>query len=309
MRFATARARASAYVDFYIPKKPGGQRKISAPVKDLKAIQTAINLLLQSIFVPSGYATGFVIGRSIKENASRHVGQTCVLNIDLQDFFPSITKKMVRKALHRELGASLGDNDVINLISRLCTMPNSDGIEVLPQGAPTSPALSNIVLKSLDEEMAMFSEKIGCRYSRYADDITFSHRKEIRRMKPLWVGEIRRIVAKHGLAINEKKTKTLVPGIRREVTGVVISDKINVPRTYVKQLRALLHLWEKYGYEQAQSIFAKRLNKNVTKNLVNVIDGKINYLGMIKGKEDRVYQRFKRMFKKLQWQENNETPQ
>ena len=144
---------------------------------------------------------------------------------------------MVRKALHRELGASLGDNDVINLISRLCTMPSSDGIEVLPQGAPTSPVLSNIVLKSLDEDMAMFSEKIGCRYSRYADDITFSHRKEIRRMKPLWVGEIRRIVAKHGLAINEKKTKTLVPGIRREVTGVVISDKINVPRTYVKQLR------------------------------------------------------------------------
>ena len=299
-RFTSSRARVSAYVDFFIPKKSGGQRKISAPIKDLKAIQTAINLLLQAVFVPSSHATGFVVGKSIKDNAMIHVGQTCIFNTDLENFFPSITKSMVRKALHQELGAVLGDNDVINLICRLCTVPTSEGIEVLPQGAPTSPVLSNIVLKSLDEEMVKLAERMGCRYSRYADDITFSHSKSIRRMSPFWVKEIRKIIERHGLTINEKKTKTYVPGIRREVTGVVVSDSINVSRTYVKQLRTLLPLWEKYGYAQAQAIFVKDFCKGVTKNLINVIDGKINYLEMIKGKNDSTYRKFKWRFIKLQ---------
>ena len=302
-RFASSKARASAYVDFFIPKKSGGQRKISAPIKDLKAIQTAINLLLQAVFVPSSHATGFVVGKSIRDNAMIHVGQTCIFNTDLENFFPSINKRMVRKALHRELGKVLGDNDVINLICRLCTVPNPEGVEVLPQGAPTSPVLSNIVLKSLDEEMIKLADRTGFRYSRYADDITFSHSKAIRRMSPHWLQEIRKIIERHGLTINEKKTKTFVPGIRREVTGVVVSDKINVPRKYVKQLRILLHLWEKYGYDGAQAVFVRDFCKGVTKNLINVIDGKINYLEMIKGKEDSTYSKYKQRFKKLQWQE------
>lgn len=304
-RFASAKARASAYVDFYIPKKSGGQRKISAPVKELKAIQTAVNLLLQSLFVPSGYAMGFVVGKSIRDNALVHVGQTCIFNTDLENFFPSITKRMVRNALHRELGASLGGNDVINMICRLCTVPNSEGIEVLPQGAPTSPVLSNIVLKSFDEEMSGLSERMGCRYSRYADDITFSHSKAIRRMSPFWVQEIRKVIARHGLTINEKKTRTFVPGIRREVTGVVVSDCINVPRPYVKQLRTLLHLWKKYGYDRAQAIFVNDFCKGVNKSLVNVIDGKINYLEMLKGKNDSTYRRYKRRFIWLQQEEKH----
>lgn len=303
MRFASAKVRAKSYVDFTIPKKSGGERKISAPIKDLKAIQTAINILLQSLFIPSPHATGFVIGKSIKENAMMHVGQTCIFNTDLGNFFPSITKKMVRKALHSELGNFLGDNDVINIICRLCTVPNSDGIEVLPQGAPTSPVLSNIVLKSLDEEMVRLSERMGCRYSRYADDITLSHSKAISRMSPFWLQKIRKVIENHGLTINEKKTKTFVPGIRREVTGVVVSDKINVSRTYVKQVRTLLHLWEKYGYKRAQAIFVKDFCKGISKNLVNVIDGKINYLEMIKGKEDPTYRKYNRKLKRLQWLE------
>ena len=101
MRFASANARKSAYVDFTIPKKSGGQRKISAPVKPLKAIQTALNIVLQSIFVPDEHATGFVLEKSVKDNAMIHVGQTCIFNTDLENFFPSITKLMVRRALHR----------------------------------------------------------------------------------------------------------------------------------------------------------------------------------------------------------------
>lgn len=303
LRFASAKVRATAYVDFCIPKKSGGQRKISAPIKGLKAIQAAINILLQSLFVPSSHATGFVVGKSIKDNALIHVGQTCIFNTDLKNFFPSITKQMVRKALHRELGQALGDNDVINLICYLCTVPNSEGIEVLPQGAPTSPVLSNIVLKSLDEEMDKLSKRMDCQYSRYADDITFSHRKTVRRISHFWIEQIREVIEKHGLTINESKTKTFATGTRQEVTGIVVSDKINVPRTFIKQLRTLLHLWEKYGYEKAQTIFVRDFCNGTNKNLINVINGKINYLEMIKGKYDSTYQNYKWRFVRLQQKE------
>ena len=309
MRFASANARKSAYVDFTIPKESGGQRKISAPVKPLKAIQTALNIVLQSIFVPDEHATGFVLEKSVKDNAMIHVGQTCIFNTDLENFFPSITKLMVRRALHRELGDRLQSNEVINIICKICTVPDSSGIEVLPQGAPTSPVLSNIVLKSLDKDMSKLAERMECKYSRYADDITFSHSKSIRRMSPFWQSRIYNIIAKYGLKVNEKKTRTFVPGTRREVTGVVVSDKINVPRSYIKQLRVLLHLWEKYGYAQAKIIFTRDFYKGIEKSLVNVIDGKINYLEMIKGKEDSTYRKFKSRFKRLQWEEKQSTDQ
>ena len=99
LRFVPVRARQEGYIEFAIPKKSGGQRKISAPVDSLKLIQQAINVILQSVFVPSKSATGFVVGKSIKDNALIHVGQTCVYNIDLENFFPSINKAMVRSAL------------------------------------------------------------------------------------------------------------------------------------------------------------------------------------------------------------------
>lgn len=307
LRYVTKRARKEGYVDFVIPKKSSGMRKISAPIKPLKAIQSAINILLQSIFTPSDYAMGFVAGRSVRDNAMIHIGQICIFNTDIENFFPSITKNMVRKALHRELGDKLPSNDVINIICSLCTVPTDEGSEVLPQGASTSPILSNIVLKSLDIELSKLAERAGYRYSRYADDMTFSHSKPIRRMNPFWESRILNIIERHGLKINDSKTKSYVRGIRQEVTGVIVSDKLNVSRQYVKQLRVLLHLWEKYGYEQAQMIFVRDFCKGKNKNLCNVIDGKINYLEMIKGKEDTTYRRFKQRLKTLEWKQKQLT--
>ena len=307
LRFSSAKSRTTGYVDFTIPKKTGGVRKISAPVKPLKEVQSAINTLLQLIFIPDEHATGFVLGKSVKDNALIHVGQTCIFNTDLENFFPSITKKMVRRALHTELGHILNSNDVINTICRLCTVPNSDGIEVLPQGAPTSPILSNIVLAGLDRDMAKLADRMKCKYSRYADDITFSHSKPVRKMSSYLQSKIHRIILKYGLKVNEIKTKTYVPGRRQEVTGVVVSSKINVARTYVKNLRVLLHLWEKYGYIQAQLIFIRDFCHGKEKNLENVIDGKINYLEMIKGKDDSTYLKFKRRLKLLQYKERQKT--
>ena len=305
MSFTPSRVRANAYVEFSIPKKSGGERHISAPIAPLKAIQSALSILLQSIFTPSPYATGFIVGRSVKDNARHHLGQTCIFNADLENFFPSITKQMVRRALYRELGDILVSREVINIICSLCTVPGSDGVEVLPQGAPTSPVLSNIVLKSLDDEMSELALRIGCRYSRYADDITFSHDKPLRKMTQFVQSKIFAIIASHGLRVNEKKTRTLVPGTRQEVTGVVVNSKLNVSRKYIKHLRTLLHLWEKYGYEQARLIYERDFCRNTSKDLENVIRGKINYLEMIKGNDDSTYRRFKRRLKMLQWKQKH----
>ena len=122
-------------------------------------------------------------------------------------------------------------------------------------------------------------------------------------MSPFWQSKIYNIIARYGLKVNENKTKTFVPGTRQEVTGIVVSTKINVPRSYIKQLRVLIHLWEKYGFAQAQIIFTRDFCKGMEKNLANVIDGKINYLEMIKGKEHYTYRKFKKRFKHLQWKE------
>lgn len=137
-RFLSKSSRVKAYKTFQVPKKSGGFRTISAPIEELKNIQRAINAMLLSIFEPSPHAMGFCRGRGVDTNANAHIGQTCIFNTDLENFFPSITKKMVRKALHRELGERLQCREAINYICSLCTVPNEEGIEVLPQGSPAS---------------------------------------------------------------------------------------------------------------------------------------------------------------------------
>lgn len=302
-RFLSKKSRTNAYKSFKIPKKSGGFRTISSPVENLKKIQRAISSMLLTIFEPSEHAMGFCRGRGVDTNANIHIGQTCIFNTDLENFFPSITKLMLRRALHRELGNKIKCNEAINYICSLCTASNENGIEVLPQGSPVSPVLSNIVLKSLDNELAHYAQIWGCKYTRYADDITFSHRDSVRKFSQFKQNQIRAIIEKYGLKINEKKTKVLVKGERLEVTGVTVSErKANVTRKYIKQLRTLMHLWEKYGYEQAQALFTHDFCKGEQKSLAAVIDGKINYLCMIKGKTDSTYLRYKYRFIKLEKQ-------
>lgn len=298
-KFLPARVRAASYVEFSIPKKAGGMRMISAPVGPLKEMQRAVGALLQAVFTPSEAATGFIAGRSVACNARRHLHQNCVLNIDLENFFPSITKKMLRTALRQELSDRIPSSKVINMICSLCTVPDETGTEVLPQGAPTSPVLSNIVLKRLDRRLSGFAVAHGCNYTRYADDITFSHNRPIRRFSPFFMEQVRSIIEEYGLKINDRKTCIRVKGERLEVTGLTVGEKVNVSRRYVKQLRTLLYLWEQHGYDRAQRIFRNDLCQGSEKELKMVIYGKINYLSMIKGKDDPTYIRYRNRFGRL----------
>lgn len=297
--FAPGWIRTSAYAFFRIPKKAGGFRRICAPGSPLKDIQATLNVLLQAISTPSEHAFGFVAGRNIRGNAAVHQGQTCVYNIDLEDFFPSITKEMLRSALRRELSERLTSKEVIDLICSLCTVSIDGRPEALPQGAPTSPVLSNIVLKELDRQLAAIADKAGYRYSRYADDITFSHSGPVRRIGAGWLVRIERAIKAYGLSINGKKTRTLTPGERMEVTGVTVNVRPNTPRPFTKHIRTLLHLWEKYGYARAQSIYSHDFEPGTEKELKNVIKGKINYLEMIKGGEDPTCLRLRSRYRLL----------
>ncbi len=155
------------YSVFSIPKKGGGKREITAPSSSIKCIQKKLAQVLDAVYQPKGSAHGFIRGKSIVTNALRHVQQKHVLNIDLKDFFPSIKFMRVRSKLMvfpYELNAT-----VATIISQICCYKGS-----LPQGAPTSPVVSNFVCAKMDSQLRKFAVEHRCRYTRYADDITIS---------------------------------------------------------------------------------------------------------------------------------------
>lgn len=298
-RFLNRKERISAYRDFCIPKKSGGVRLISAPGKRLKLLQQAVSLMLQSVCEVSAAANGFVAGRSIATNAGVHLDSSVIFNCDLKDFFTSINKEMVVGALRRELKAFRPSDRVIRILSCLTTLPRPDGEEVLPQGAPTSPVVSNLVLKPLDRKLTEFAEKNGYRYSRYADDLTFSRRGPFNPALPIKTEAVLSIIREFGLSVNPRKTRLSLKSGRLEVTGLTVGRKINVDRRFVRQLRVLLHLWETRGFDEAQRIYNRDFRSGNETDLSLVVRGKINYMRMIKGSGDSTFRRFRFRYNRL----------
>lgn len=305
-RFMSKRAREAAYIGFDIQKKAGASRHISAPVGSLKEIQQALNLFLQTVCEVSSAAMRFVPGRSIVTNAGVHVGSSVIFNCDLKDFFPSITKSMVRKSIATELSPLHPAREVISRICNIVTAPRPDGVEALPQGAPTSPVVSNLVMKQLDRRLMGFAEKNGYRYTRYADDITFSTTGPYFSRVPIKSEAIIAIIEDCGFTVNPKKTVIQTQSSRKVVTGLKVSKKVNVSRKYIKQLRVMLYLWESRGYYEAQMIVGNEFRSGSEADLTKIINGKINYLCMVKGREDPTYRRFKYRYRKLMQQLKNE---
>lgn len=294
------------YNDFEIPKKSGGSRKISAPVEGLKIILKCMNMILQEIYEPSKYAMGFTKNRSVVDNAKRHINQNYVFNIDLKDFFPSITRARICARL--KVKPFEFSDDIARMISGLCTMKVTDGENikyVLPQGAPTSPTITNIICDKLDHKLAGLAKRFGLNYSRYADDITFSSSHNVYQEESDFRKELQRIVTDEGFVINDKKTRLQKRGSRQEVTGVIVCEKANVTKKYVKEIRNLLYIWERYGYDEAVKSFHPRYKaeKGYTKkgnpNLDAVLGGKLLYLKMVKGENDSVYKRLQGKYDSL----------
>lgn len=298
------------YQTFTIKKKSGADRTIHAPVKGLKSILRALNFILQCMYKPHEATTGFVLDKSIVDNAKKHIGQQYVLNLDLKDFFHSFDRNRVKMGFMFDPFYLNGEKEELAfLLSCLCTHPfevNCELKAVLPQGSPTSPTITNILCQRLDRRLNGLANRFGANYTRYADDITFSSSHNIYKQieNPElnekgayndFTSELDRIIHEEKLTVNPEKTRLQKAGHRQEATGLIVNDKVNVRRRYVKQIRMWLYYWEKYGYEKAEQIFKRDYaeDKDHVKkgepNLANVLDGKLQFLKMVKGEEDGTY--------------------
>jgi len=242
------------YVAFAVPKRSGGYRVLYAPKAKLKAAQQWIRREILAKTFAEDPAHGFVAGRSIHTNAQPHAGKDIVITLDLQDFFPSITYRRVR-GIFQSLG--YGEEVAIPL-AMLCTVKPAEKVRefiggqrhrMLPQGAPTSPALANLACRHLDVRLAGLAAKFGCAYTRYADDLAFSGDATFERTLKRFLPLLHQIVKAEGFKLKKGKTHLARRGARQEVTGLVVNDGPRVPRAYRRQLRAILHNARKNGLE------------------------------------------------------------
>lgn len=290
---------------FHIRKKSGGLREIKAPCRQLDVILTCINGMLKACYEPSDVAMGFTAGKSVLSNAQVHVGHNYVFNIDLKDFFPSIPQARVWKRL--QLPPFNFSQDIANVLAGLCcSFDNEVGENVLPQGSPASPLLTNAICDKLDRRMKGVAKRFGLHYSRYADDMTFSSMHNVYQEDGEFRKEILRIIEEQGFRMNENKTRLQKDGARQEVTGLTVNAVANVSRKYISDLRWILHVWEKEGYAKAYALFYPKYKheKGYIKKgepvMENVIGGKLDYLRMVRGENNPAYQKLQARYNALQ---------
>ena len=296
----------SNYKVFSISKKRGGERKISTPVTALKIIQRKLNIILSHIYNPKPSVHG-LLNRSIVSNAEAHSKKKYVFNIDLKDFYPSINFGRVR-GMFMAYPYKLNP-PVATILAQICILKDE-----LPQGAPTSPIISNMICAKMDSELQLLAKEQRCNYSRYADDITFSTSlpkfpislAEINLKAEIEVGnKLRDIIQRNGFDINSNKVRLDNKFHRQSVTGLIVNKFPNVTRKFKNQIRAMLHAWDKYGIEKAQTEFEKKW-KNKNRNpdfpyprFEDVVKGKIEYIGMVRGRLNPIYKRFRKELKNL----------
>ncbi|EGQ8142936.1 trypsin-like peptidase domain-containing protein [Vibrio parahaemolyticus] len=258
------------YKEFTIPKKNGDSRTILAPVKKLKFLQQKIKAELESYYTPRQCTHGFIPKRSIISNAKSHVRKEFVLNIDLEGFFSSINFGRVSK-LFQSPPMNLPPN-VASVLAHICCYKGC-----LPQGAPTSPVISNMIAYRLDRQLRELAYKNSCSYSRYADDITFSFtnkKKSLPKSIVFFNGEdeltlgndLTTVIEGNWFKVNEQKTRIQHRTQRQSVTSITVNEKVNVNRKYIRQTSAMLNALLKYGAEEAEREHFEKYHKGYIAN-------------------------------------------
>ncbi|HET9991966.1 MAG TPA: reverse transcriptase family protein [Kofleriaceae bacterium] len=246
---------ATHYKRWTVPKRDGTPRLISAPKPDLKAVQRWIAREVTEHLPVHGAAHGFLVGRSIATNARVHAGARVLVKLDIKDFYPTVTWRRV-KGLLRRAGLS---EQLATLMALLCTeSPRQEvtthgktyfvatGPRSLPQGAPTSPSITNALCLRLDARLSGLATKLGARYTRYADDLAFSWHGEDKAEIGSLMKAVAAIVKAEGFTIHSKKTRVMRSGARQQLTGLVVNTApegrplARVPRTTVRNLRAAI---------------------------------------------------------------------
>ncbi|HGP3901198.1 TPA: retron St85 family RNA-directed DNA polymerase [Klebsiella pneumoniae] len=243
-------------------KKSGGIRHIESPLKELKAIQRWVLRYILDKLSPSSFAKGFVRKKSILDNAKPHEGNQYVLNLDLKDFFTTVQASHVY-TLFKNIGYN---NNIAFILTSFCTKSG-----YLPQGAPTSPALSNLVCLRLDHRISTYCKKRALTYTRYADDLCISGNKILILQKASYL--IKDIICDEGFTINSKKEKFLGPKVRREVTGLTVTPKITISKKnyclYRKRIYDLVRTETPNKHEIIKGIlsFVRSIDKDKGKKL------------------------------------------
>jgi len=290
------------YINFKLPKKTGGFRLISAPMPALKTAQIWILENILNRIAVSDAAHGFLPEKNIISNARVHVGAKTVVNFDLENFFPSINYKRV-KGIFRSFGYS---ESVATVLALLSTAPETEEVEIdgktyfvalgekhLPQGSPASPMISNIAARRLDKSLSKIAANLGFKYTRYADDLTFSTDAADAEIKKL-MAQVRYIVDKQGFRVNENKTRILRRGRQQEVTGIVVNDKISIDRKTLRKFRAVLHQAETRGLEN--------LRWGNSPDLIAALKGYANFVFMVDKEKGHVFrQQVRRLAEKYDW--------
>ena len=292
------------YRFFEIRKKRGGQRPINAPLGGTAILLNKLKPTLQELYRTKSCVHGFVTGKSVVSNAEEHNKKKYVLNVDLKDFYGAINFGRIR-GLFMSKPFNMASN-AATIIAQLCTHNNS-----LPQGSPVSPVLSNFIASDLDKRLTLLAKKYGLRYTRYADDITFStSKKDFPRSIGYFEGNnpitgdtvlgkvLEDEILASGFAINYDKVRLQIPGVRQEVTGLTVNEFPNVKRSYVRKIRAMIHAWKIFGLIEAEKEYISKYAKsppNIKPDKLdgtyfrNVLYGRLAYLKMVRGEDDEVY--------------------
>lgn len=279
------RPRKTNYGEWTVPKKRGGVRVICSPKPRLRAIQRKIKAEILDRAALHDAVHGFRRERGIVSNASPHVGRKLVVKLDLRDFFKHVRRALVM-GVFRRMGYS---RDVSRWLAMFCThRPNlcecvetrNSGTYVelwsrhAVQGAPTSPGLANLALHRFDCRMAGLARKFEATYTRYADDLTFSGDERFKRGMKRFLAVVRRIISEEGFSLNERKARFARPGHRQRVTGVIVNEKVNCPRSEFDQLKAILHNAAKAGGLSTQ-------NREGHADFASHIRGRIAHVAML----------------------------
>ena len=299
------------YVVYKIPKKNKFKkyRTIYAPEYRLKMFLKYANRILTEYFQPNKETFGFVKGLSVVDNASLHTRKKYVCNLDIKDFFPSITYDIA-------LGATLEyfkniEPQVIEICIKASCVKNNTCC-FLAQGSPLSPLISNIVCEGLDLRLATISYINKFVYSRYADDLTFSTNVDDLEIIDTFIKQVIKNVNDEGFVINEAKTRIQSKFYHQSVTGITVNEFPNIRKSYIKDLRNILYIWNRYGYWAAVHRFQKKYRKDkkipfskeiVLPRVEDVVGGRLEFLKLVRGEDDDLYLKYNSKFLFLKYRD------
>lgn len=250
------------YHDAYIPKSDGTMRKLSVPDLILKKVQKSILDNILAYYPVSEYACAYTYGSSVQKNALPHVGKKKLLKLDIEGFFDHILYSTVKDVVFPKEKFS---EPIRILLAMLCYHNDA-----LPQGAPTSPAITNIIMREFDERVGAYCKNIDVCYTRYCDDMTFSGDFD---ETPV-IDFVKNELKAYGLFLKNRKT-VVIPNTKRQVvTGVVVNEKLNLTKEYKKKVRQEMYYIKKFGLDE----HLRAIGEKDKARYVNSLKGRIAYI-------------------------------